>query len=137
VRIIEQFCDAYEIWDGRSNVGDVYFTPIMEYLGGHARRSNDPHELGEYEIGDVRQELLYLTGEMKMDAAFLVASLIRAVDAELVATSESYGKGLTQSPAGSPRPDQKRIADWRELMAPVIDRANLERAYAEQWGEPG
>lgn len=35
-------------WDERSNVGDVYLTPIMQYLGGRVRRGNDPHELGEY-----------------------------------------------------------------------------------------
>lgn len=175
MRIAEQFCDAYADWDQRSNVGDVYLTPIMQYLGGHIRRGNDPHELGEYEVDDLRSELLYLTGEVHMDAAFLVASLVRAVDAELVATSEAYGKklealgqqkaamdqifeqyggpvpehalesmrtaldsvwALHQHPSDAPRDDQQRITDWRELMAPIIERENLERAYTEQWGEP-
>jgi hypothetical protein len=94
VRLIDQFCAAYAEWDDRSNVGDVYLTPIMQYLGGHVRRGNDPHELGEYEIDDVREELMHLTRDLLMDAAFLVASLIRAIDVELVETSESYGKKL-------------------------------------------
>jgi len=174
VGIIEQFCGAYAEWDDRSNVGDVYLTPIMQYLGGHVRRGNDPHELGEYEVDDMRDELLYLTGEMKMDAAFLVSSLVRAVDVELVETSVAYGQKLEALPrqravmeqiveqhggtipdhalqsmrnmvdsawalheqlSDAPRADQQRIVDWRQIMAPIIDRENLERAYTEQWGE--
>ncbi|HEX8917757.1 MAG TPA: hypothetical protein VF898_04605 [Chloroflexota bacterium] len=175
MRIIEQFCDAYAEWDERSNVGDVYLTPIMQDLGGHIRRGNDPDELGEYEVENMRDELLYLTREIHMDAAFLVASLIRAIDAELIATSEAYGEtletltqkraameqifeqyggpvpehalqsmkntldsvwALHEEPSDAPRRDQQRITDWRDIMAPIIDRDNLERAYTEQWGEP-
>jgi hypothetical protein len=175
MRIIDQFCDAYRQWDGRSAVGDVYLTAIMQFLGGHARRGNNPYEPGEYSLEAMREELEFLTGEMHMDAAFLIASIVRAVESELVEASESYGAklgemrrqtdamermldayqgpipehaqqglrsllksawSLHEHPADAPRPDQQRVMDWRDLMAPVTDRDNLERAYEEQWGEP-
>ncbi|GAC1472489.1 MAG: hypothetical protein PVSMB7_25220 [Chloroflexota bacterium] len=85
-------------WNEQSNAGDVYLTPIMQYLGGHGRRGNDPHELGEYEVADMRTELEYLTDLVHMDATFLVASLIRAVKAEPIVTPENYGKTLLDRP---------------------------------------
>jgi hypothetical protein len=42
----------------------------------------------------LRGELQYLTGQLGIDAAFLISSLIRAVDAELVDPSERYGYRL-------------------------------------------
>jgi hypothetical protein len=175
MRIIDDFCDAYARWDARSQVGDVYLTPAMQFIGGHARRGADPSQLGEYTVHDLRAELYYLIDELQLDASFLIASLVRAIEAELIETSVAFSESipklqqqkayvelLFESYAGplhrriiqgmretvesawrlhgvlseAVRPEQQRVTDWREVMAPIIDRENLERARTEQWGGP-
>ena len=69
--ILDRFCDAYDEWDRRSNVGDVYLTPIMQYLGGHARRGIPSDELGEYRV-----EVFTFTAPSKSRLGFDLLSAI-------------------------------------------------------------